>query len=109
MTLSNLVYKRSNGEASSSKLWLNITNTAIVSIYVALGLNQYHSTTPDLEGIAILTFVLAAIVTGNKLANDLIKMRFGASVGQGDTVNVRNNEQSSLPSKHTGSSSDTIG
>lgn len=76
--LANLLYKESDGRTSSSKFWFSLTNAAVLYIYVLLGIKLAQAPVPNYEGWALLTFAVAAIVTGNKLANQYLINRSGA-------------------------------
>lgn len=81
-SLARLVYKDSDGNSSSSKFWFNVTNAAILYIYILLGTKLAQNAAPNLEGWSILTLVIAAIITSNKIANMIIKARYGAGAKQ---------------------------
>ncbi len=101
MTMSKLFYKDNRNQSSSSKFWFSITNTVVLTVYAGLGWNLIKSAAPDLEGWAILTLVIVAVVTSNKFANELIKLRYGAG-GNSDASG-----NSSISKKNT--TTDSIG
>ena len=88
MKIPDIVYKRSDGTHSSSKLWLNLTNSVVLVVYAMIGWGQYKATTPNIEGLAILTLVVSGVVASNKLASDLIRARYNGSTTTTNTKSV---------------------
>lgn len=69
---------------SSSVLWFHLMNLAIWSLYIFLGIRigmmitAGASTVPALiDSMTTYTLVVSTIITGNKLANMFITMKYG--------------------------------
>jgi hypothetical protein len=74
---SGLLKENSNDTVySTSKLWFNIANVAIVTIYCMIGYNVSQSTEPNIEGMAWLTLVMAGVVTANKFATKFLGYKY---------------------------------
>jgi hypothetical protein len=57
------------------------------------------SANPDLEGFAILTLVVSAVVTGNKFANKVLEYRYGGGHGSSReqyNINVNRGNQTQI-------------
>ncbi len=70
---------------SSSQLWFHIMNTAILFIYLFLGIkvgliiNVGVDNAPQLiDSMMWLTGIVSGIITGNKFANMIANLKFGA-------------------------------
>lgn len=76
--LGGIFKERSDDQGySSSKLWFNISNVAIVSMYIILGLAAAKASPIPLESFAWLTLVMAGVVTANKFANKFLEYKYG--------------------------------
>lgn len=101
----DLLYKTRDGNHSSSKLWFTLTNSVMLYLYFIIGQRVSLSTEPNLEGFAILTLVIAAIVTGNKIANDIIKLKLGAG-GEKDVDGISNKSVGKTANNSTNNSTE---
>ena len=77
--MKDLLFSSDSNQYSTSKLWFNICNAAVLVIYVKLGWNLAEAFKPgdSLEGFTFLTLVVSGILTSNKLADMLIKKKYG--------------------------------
>ena len=80
-----ILKKDDDGTVSASYLWFKIVNCCICVAYMMLTWNVSHQATPNLEGFAWLTLVIAGIITGNKFANKLLEYKYNKNVTE--TVN----------------------
>ena len=78
--LSGLVKENSEDTViSTSKLWFNVVNTAIVIVYCMVGYTVSKSLDPNIEGLAWLTLVVAGVVTANKFATKFLGYKYGGN------------------------------
>lgn len=63
--------------ASTSKIWFHIANTAVTVIYLLIGLAVAAMDDPSIESLAFLTLVYMGLVTGNKIANKVLDLKYG--------------------------------
>ncbi len=73
------VNKDDTGKFSSSHLWFHIVNAAIVSAYLYVVFMAAKLVPIPLEGLTFLTLVISGLITGNKLAQKFMNMRFGTT------------------------------
>lgn len=65
-------------EVSASKLWFNIANAAITTVYILLGYAVAKMQNPLIADFAWLTLVYAGVVATNKFANKFLEYKYGA-------------------------------
>lgn len=80
---------------SSSVLWFHLANAAVLVVYLFIGLKVAYliSTSATnaaalIDSVTWLTLIISGIITGNKFANMLAKLKLG-------TKNVGNNSSDS--------------
>ena len=76
--LKELFTTTTDGKTSASHLWFHIGNTAAVLIYILVGIRvadliiiKPELATTNIEALVWFTFVIVAVITGNKLANTI--------------------------------------
>lgn len=76
--LKDLFCTEGTSTISSSKFWFNITNLVVLVVYSGISYKYFTVLTEagSLDGIAMFTAVIAGIVTGNKIANSIVKKRY---------------------------------
>lgn len=83
MDLKQLLTVGDSTSPSSSQLWFHLVNIAVISIYVLVGykVSTLLGTSPNpsalIDSLVWLTAVISGIITGNKISNVLINLKFG--------------------------------
>jgi hypothetical protein len=77
----DLLFSNDSNQYSTSKLWFNICNAAVLAIYIKIGWNLADSFRPgdSLESFTWLTMVVSGILTSNKLVDLIIKKKYGVT------------------------------
>lgn len=75
----DILFSDETGNYSTSKLWFNLCNAAVLFLYLKIGLTLATSFKPSdsLESFTYLTLVISGILTANKVGDLIIKKRYG--------------------------------
>jgi hypothetical protein len=84
MDIKQLLTVGDSTSPSSSQLWFHLTNIVILSVYLFIGfkvgllIKEGVANAPQLiDSIMWLTGVISGIITGNKFANVIAKLKWG--------------------------------
>ncbi len=91
MDLKQLLTVGDSNSPSASQLWFHLTNIVVISLYGYMGyrivglLGTVPNPSTLIDSFVMLTAVIVGIITGNKLSNLFINLKFGKKDGNTTT------------------------
>lgn len=96
MNYKQLLTAGNSESPSSSVLWFHLVNTAVLVVYLFIGLKVAYLISTSavnapmlIDSVTWLTLVISGIITGNKFANNLANLKLGNKNAGNSTDNTQ--------------------